>query len=179
MAVAAVVVPAAACSSTSSTAASSAAPRVKQSGAAVTTVEDSALGAEVLAVSGRVVYVHLTSGGLAAPCTGACLTIWPAVDATAVPSVSPAASSAKLSTTAQAGGVRVLTVDGLPVYYFSKDTGTSALGEGITTFGGTWYVLSPAGVPIKESTSSTSPASTGSTSSASTGSSSSSTGSYY
>jgi len=147
--VAGVAILAAACSSSSS-ASSSAAPRIKRSGAAVTTVEDAALGQPVLAVSGRVVYVHLSSTGTLAPCTGACLTIWPAVDASAVPSVSPAASGAHLGTTTQAGAVRVLTVNGRPVFYFSKDTGSSASGEGITSFGGTWYVLSPNGSPVPE-----------------------------
>jgi hypothetical protein len=42
-----------------------------------------------------------------------------------------------------------ITVGGHPVYTYSGDGGQAQThGEGISSFGGTWYAVSPAGAPV-------------------------------
>lgn len=118
------------------------------SSAKVSVAHSSKLGAAVLTVSGQAVYVHLTSSGAVAPCTVACLSVWPAVDASAVPPATSGVHASLLSTMELAGGTRILTYAGRPLYYFGRDTAAHVRGEGLSSFGGSWYAVAPSGKPI-------------------------------
>jgi predicted lipoprotein with Yx(FWY)xxD motif len=118
------------------------------SSAKVAVVHSSKVGADILEMAGRPMYVHLLSTGAPATCDIACLSEWPAVDASSVPPAERGVHASMLSTTLLAGGTRVLTYDGQRLYYFYKDTSSHVNGEGIESFGGYWYVISPAGKPI-------------------------------
>lgn len=118
------------------------------SSAKVTAVHSSKVGADILEMAGRPVYVHLLSSGAPAACTVACLSEWPAVDASSVPPAESGVHASMLSTTLLAGGTRVLTYDGRRLYFFYEDTSSHVTGEGIESFGGFWYVVSPSGKPI-------------------------------
>ena len=118
------------------------------SSAKVVVVHSSKVGAYILEVAGRPVYVHLLSTGAPAACTTACLSEWPAVDASSVPPAGSGVHASMLSTTLLAGGTRVLTYDGRHLNFFYEDTSSHVTGEGIESFGGFWYVVSPSGKPI-------------------------------
>jgi hypothetical protein len=48
------------------------------------------------------------------------------------------------------GSAQQVTYHGHPLYYFIRDKSAgSTAGEGITHFGGSWYVISPAGKGIQ------------------------------
>ena len=64
-----------------------------------------------------------------------------------------------LGTAKGPSGDLYLTYGGWPLYTYSRDPGPArAAGQGISSFGGTWSVVSPAGAPITGAPSS--PAST-------------------
>src|SRR6185436_20464866 len=83
-------------------------------------------------------------------CSAACLRVWFPVPAPAgnVPSVP--GISAPLGVTKATNGVSMLTAGGSPLYTFALDKAPGDVrGQGIVNFGGTWYVVSPAGVAVK------------------------------
>ena len=54
-----------------------------------------------------------------------------------------------IGTTQRSDGTSQVTYNGHPLYTFVKDQNAGDTnGEGLTAFGGAWYVLSPAGTDI-------------------------------
>jgi len=83
-------------------------------------------------------------------CSTQCLQYWPPVAAPAgasVPSVggiSAALAEAKTTT-----GAPMLTAGGWPLYTFVKDKAPGDVaGQGVKSFGGTWYAVSPSGAAV-------------------------------
>ncbi|WP_249012152.1 hypothetical protein [Conexibacter sp. DBS9H8] len=108
----------------------------------------------VVTGAGRPVY-QLTGNTIAHPkcATKACLHVWPAVTA-----AHPTARGlhGKVGVWHHAG-MSQLTLDGHPLYEFIGDSGPGrATGQGIHSFGGVWYVLSPSGQPLTKTTKSSS-----------------------
>ena len=121
-------------------------------------------GRYLVDANGKAIYI-LTSDkpGGPSPCTTACLKFWPPV---AAPSPLPSAVTgvkATFGSTQAADGTNELTIDGYPAYTFSKDTGPGTTdGQGIVSFGGTWWLVSPSGSFITAATGSASPPSSSS-----------------
>lgn len=153
----------AACGSSSSpgTAASS------SSGAAAGTSPSAAVTISAKSVSGfgtvlvngqgRTLYMLTSEKGGKITCTSSngCTKIWPEI---ALPKGTTAAKagsgvqSSMLGTVKDASGNLEVTFNGWPLYTFSGDSGPGAAkGEGITHFGGTWYVLNTSGNPVTSS----------------------------
>jgi predicted lipoprotein with Yx(FWY)xxD motif len=80
-------------------------------------------------------------------CGSQCLAYWPAVAAassTTLPDV-----DAELGSATAPGGVATVTVGGWPLYTFVGDsTAGDVTGEGMESFGGTWYAVSADGKPV-------------------------------
>ena len=130
-------------SSPASSSAAAAATQAASGGALLTTASTSA-GTVLAGPSGHTLYVLVDAQNHAVACTGDCLGAWPPLLAHAAPSAAGGVT-ATLATTSTAAGTQV-TVNGLPVYYFSGDSaGGQANGEGIRSFGGTWHALDGAG----------------------------------
>jgi predicted lipoprotein with Yx(FWY)xxD motif len=71
--------------------------------------------------------------------------------------------SSLLSTVKNSAGELYVTYGGWPLYTFSGDSAPGqAKGEGITSFGGTWYVLGTSGNPVTSSNSQSGSTSSGS-----------------
>lgn len=79
-------------------------------------------------------------------CTDACLTAWPPVTTTAdTPKVEGVTGTVGTITTPD--GAKQVTLNGLPLYYFAKDTKAGdILGQGVNDV---WYLADPAGEMIK------------------------------
>lgn len=109
---------------------------------------ETALGTVLVDGRGRTLY-ELTSDTPTRPaCTGACLVAWPPVLVTAVPAPAAAGVSATFGAVAAAAGQQ-LSVNGHAVYTFNRDTASGqSSGQGIRSFGGTWWALDPTGAPI-------------------------------
>lgn len=150
---------AAACSSSSSSSSSAAAPSTSAtagaSASAVTISVKSVPGVGTVLVNGqgKTLYMLTSEQGGKITCTAAngCTKVWPetvvvtGTKATAGSGV----QSALLGTVTGASGSPEVTYNNWPLYTFSGDAGPGvAHGQGLTSFGGTWYVLNAAGHPV-------------------------------
>jgi len=115
--------------------------------AAVLSVADSKAGQIVVAEQGLSVYFFTknTKDSGNSVCTGACLTSWPPVTSTtATPTVNGV--TGKVGTIPTADGKMQVTINGMPIYYYSKDQAAGDInGQGV---GGVWFLVSPSGEMI-------------------------------
>ncbi|MGC2192369.1 MAG: hypothetical protein WA751_08550 [Candidatus Dormiibacterota bacterium] len=116
--------------------------------------------------SGRTLYTLSSESGGNLTCTVAngCTKVWIEVDLPSGSTAATAGSGAKsslLGTETGASGT-VVTYNGWPIYTFSGDKAADqANGEGLSSFGGSWYVLGAGGAPVKSATAASSPSSSG------------------
>jgi predicted lipoprotein with Yx(FWY)xxD motif len=119
-------------------------------GVVIKTVSTSDLGTILVNSEGRTLYTlnSETGGKLACTVASGCPTYWSEIDLPSGVTGASGAGSAEstlLGTETGATGTAV-TYNGWPLYTFSGDSGAGQEnGEGVTSFGGTWYVLSAAG----------------------------------
>lgn len=122
-------------------------------GVVIKTAATSDLGTILVDSQGRTLYILSSETGGNITCTVAsgCTAYWTEVDLPSgvrAATAAGGANSALLGTEAGATGT-VVTYNGRPLYTFSGDFGPGqAAGEGISSFGGTWYVLSASGDPV-------------------------------
>jgi predicted lipoprotein with Yx(FWY)xxD motif len=120
----------------------------------------SGLGTVLVDASGRTVYELSSASTKNLPCTASngCTSAWiplPLPAGTSSATASGGASSALLATSSS-GGATYPTYNGFVLYEFTGDTGPGqANGQGLSSFGGTWHALDPAGLQITSTTSST------------------------
>jgi len=153
LAAAATVLLAAGCGSGTAASGGGSSPAKSVSGG-VLGVATTSLGPVLVNGKGLTVYLLTADSPGHSTCSAQCLQYWPVVPGPAgtssVKGVSAALGAAKATS-----GASVLTAAGWPLYTFVKDQAPGDVtGEGVKTFGGTWYAVSPAGAPvIKASTS--------------------------
>src|SRR3954447_534879 len=118
------------------------------------TAQAPGLGNVVVDGNGRTVYVLTSAGQKNLPCddgTG-CTKAWPDLplpDGAAAPKAGAGIQASLLATMKGADGETYPTYNGWLMYEFAGDKAAAqAKGQGIKSFGGTWYALSPAGTPI-------------------------------
>jgi len=157
-------------SSTSSSAPSTtAAPASggQPAGVTIKTASVSGYGTILVDGSGHTLYMLSSEQGGKITCTDAngCTKVWPDTELPAgvtSATAGPGIQASLLSTVKDATGGLYVTYGGWPLYTFSHDSAPGQVnGEGITSFGGTWYVLDANGMPVKssQSTSTSAPAS--------------------
>jgi predicted lipoprotein with Yx(FWY)xxD motif len=157
-------------SSSSSTAAGSPGSSVpaSASSAASTTISAKSVpgvGTVLVNGQGQTLYMLTSEKGGKITCTQAngCTQAWPETllaNGAAAATAGSGVQSSLLGTVKDASGNLEVTYNHWPLYTFSGDSGPGvAKGQGLTSFGGTWYVLSGSGNPVTSSPSGT--ASTG------------------
>ncbi len=146
------------------------------SGTSTVRVGSSALGKVLVDGRGHTVYLLSADSPGHSTCGADCLVYWTPLSASGtVPHRFPGVT-AKVASTSLPDGGRTLTADGWPLYTFVKDQAPGDVtGQGLATFGGVWYALSPSGQRITATPPSGSP----STSPSSGGSSGTSTSRGY
>lgn len=135
---------------------SSSAPVGTSSPAAVTISAKSVPGAGTVLVNGQgqTLYVLTSEKGGKITCTDAsgCTKVWPDTELPKGMTAAKAGSGINgslLGTVKAASGSLYVTYNHWPLYTFSGDSGPGqAKGEGLTSFGGTWYVLGTSGTPV-------------------------------
>jgi len=133
----------------SAAAPSAAAPSAASSGAAGEVYEvdvaTGAMGKYLTGEDGKTLYVFTADSANKATCTATCSNNWPAFTLDTGESVTPGAGvTGSLTTFTNADGKMQVAINGLPLYYFAKDSKAGDTnGEGI---GGKWFVADPAGM---------------------------------
>jgi predicted lipoprotein with Yx(FWY)xxD motif len=99
------------------------------SGTADVKVAASKLGKIVVDRSGRTLYLFTADKGAESTCSGACAATWPPYKV----------------------GAKQVSYHGHPLYYYAGDGQTpgSTKGEGLDTFGGSWYVVDSSGKAVE------------------------------
>jgi predicted lipoprotein with Yx(FWY)xxD motif len=81
-------------------------------------------------------------------CTDVCARVWPPATVSGTPTAATGISRRRLKTITRSDHQTQLVYGGHPLYSFSEDTRRGQMGgEG---FLGVWFVVSPAGKPIKQ-----------------------------
>jgi len=115
-------------------------------------VASSKLGQILVDSHGRTLYLFAKDKNGKSACYGLCAGYWPALTTKGKPKAINGARAALLGTTRRKDGRMQVTYRGHPLYRFSGDTGAGKTsGEGLTDFGGGWWVVSPAGNKIVQS----------------------------
>ena len=118
------------------------------SGTATLKTASSADGQILVDGSGRALYLFQADTGSTSTCNGACAVAWPPDHASGTP-VTSGLTASMVGTTTRADKSAQITYDGHPLYYFVKDTKAGDInGQGVTAFGGAWYLVAPDGSAI-------------------------------
>jgi predicted lipoprotein with Yx(FWY)xxD motif len=131
------------------TAAAFAAPHARTAAATPTiAVHSSAYGKILVNGKGDTLYLWVKDKNDKSSCNTACESVWPFVLVSGKPTAGPGLNAKLLGTIKVKGGNEV-TYDKHPLYTFVSDVKPGVIsGEGNTTFGGAWWVVSPSGSPI-------------------------------
>jgi predicted lipoprotein with Yx(FWY)xxD motif len=152
------VVVAACGSSSSNSSASVSAPGSSPNAVSVGTATGSA-GTYLVGASGRPLYLWVADAHDKSVCAGACAKFWPPLTTEAAPTAAGGVTATQLGTITRSGGVKQVTYNGHPLYYFSEDkTKTSFLGQGNNGFGAKWWLVAPAGTAITKTAAKSAPA---------------------
>lgn len=120
------------------------------------TASVSGVGKVVVNGKGRTIYILTADGHTNAPCSDAsgCTKVWPDLPLPAGTSKASAGTGvdAMRLGTEKIGDETYPTYNGWLMYEYTGDSGSGqANGRGITSYGGTWYVLNASGNPVKSS----------------------------
>jgi predicted lipoprotein with Yx(FWY)xxD motif len=103
---------------------------------------------------GRAVYLLTGDSSTHPKCTSAsCRRFWPPVTTTSAKKPAVGAGITGRVGVWHHKGIYQVTINGHPLYTYAQDSKGSALGEGIKSFGGLWWVVTPAGKPMTKSSS--------------------------
>jgi predicted lipoprotein with Yx(FWY)xxD motif len=111
-------------------------------------VGHSSLGKILLDRRGLALYMYGHDSRNTSNCTGVCERVWPPATISGKPTIGPGVSLARVRTIERSDHSTQLAYNGHPLYTFSEDTHRGQMGgEG---FLGVWFVVSPAGKPVKK-----------------------------
>lgn len=103
---------------------------------------------------GRTLYMLTADKHGKSSCYGQCASFWPPMIASSSHITATGLNASLLRTTRRSDGKLQVSYNGHPLYRFLKDTkARQTNGQGLNAFGGLWWVLSPAGTPIKKTAS--------------------------
>jgi len=126
--------------------ASNAPPKTVSGGPATVGVANTSLGEILVDSSGRTIYLFKKDSATRSACGGACAGDWPPVRASGKPTVGRGANASLVGTTVRPDGNPQVTYNGQPLYLYAGDEKPGDTnGQGLTTFGALWWVVSPAG----------------------------------
>jgi predicted lipoprotein with Yx(FWY)xxD motif len=115
-------------------------------------IRSSALGRTLVDAQGRTLYLFAGDRTNVSRLSAAGLSVWPRFIATGPVKASNGAQAAKIGTITSPAGVRQVTYNGHPLYYYVGDSAPgSTRGQGLNQFGALWYVLGSAGNAVTSS----------------------------
>lgn len=103
----------------------------------------SAAGAILVNGKGYTLYASSADTAKKSACASSCATIWPPLVVRGVPKLGPGVKKSLVGDIIRANGSHQLTYGGHPLYTYRADTGPHLVnGQGLKSFGGTWYIVS-------------------------------------
>jgi predicted lipoprotein with Yx(FWY)xxD motif len=140
------------------------APQHAAAAGSAISIRTTPLGGTLVDANGRTLYLFAGDRTNVSRLSGAGLSVWPRFIATGLVKASNGAQAAKIGTITSPSGIRQVTYNGHPLYYYVGDSAPgSTRGQGLNQFGALWYVLGPAGNAVTSSAShSTAPPATSS-----------------
>jgi predicted lipoprotein with Yx(FWY)xxD motif len=145
----------AACGGSSGTTSPTTSTPPTATGVTISSATVAGLGTVLVNGQGATLYL-LTSeqgGKLTCSLANGCTNVWPPTDlpnGVTAATAGTGVDASKLGTVRDSSGTLIVTYAGWPLYTYAGDSGTgSANGESISSFGGTWYTLTPAGTEVK------------------------------
>ncbi len=131
----------------------SAIPTVPSSSAAGATVDlrtVSGLGRVLVTEQGRSLYLHTSDPKGTSNCSGYCAVVWPPLELKGKLRAGPGVQPSLLSTHGRPSGAAQVFYAGHALYTYQYDASAGmATGEGVATYGGTWWLVSADGNPVK------------------------------
>ena len=104
------------------------------------------LGQILVDDKGMSLYLFVADKGTSSTCYSQCATLWPPLLTTGAPQAGAGADLSLLGTTTRTDGKVEVTYAGHPLYYFVSDKAPGdTTGQGVNSFGGLWWVVTPAG----------------------------------
>jgi predicted lipoprotein with Yx(FWY)xxD motif len=133
----------------SNSSSTSSATKSPSGSALVNSASTASLGDIVVGPTGRTLYLFKKDTGPRSTCSGACAAQWPPLTTSGAVTSSGGVSMSALKTVRRSDGKMQVTFAGHPLYYYAGDTtpGT-ANGQGLNTYGATWWALSPSGKEV-------------------------------
>lgn len=114
-------------------------------GGTVLTTKRSKLGVIVAGQNERTLYSYKTGDGQPPDCSGQCAWTWLPVPVGIGVKVSGKIDKSKVGAVRYSDRVDQITYGGHPLYYFAGDKGIE--GNGMKSYGATWFAIDPAGMP--------------------------------
>ena len=130
-------------------------------GATVAVATNPTLGKILVNAQGMTLYTFGADTPGTSNCSGACLQNWPALTTTSDNPVAGPGVTGTLAVIIRSDGTKQVTLNGMPLYMFFKDTKAGdANGQGVTAFGGLWSVVKVGGAPTTGGTATPNPTKT-------------------
>jgi len=112
-------------------------------------LRNSSIGPILVDGSGRTLYLFEADRADRSTCNSDCASVWPPLIAHGTPVAAAGVNQSLLTTTQRSDGSLEVVYNGHPLYYFVSDKQAGDItGEGISSFGAEWYVLSAAGSKV-------------------------------
>ena len=107
------------------------------------------LGSVLVAANGHTLYLFTGDTAKASSCYGKCAAAWPPLLAKGPVAAGSGLKGSLVGTVARKDGTLQVTYAGHPLYFFARDgKAGETKGQASRTFGGRWFVLSPAGIKV-------------------------------
>jgi predicted lipoprotein with Yx(FWY)xxD motif len=114
--------------------------------ASAVSVRSTSLGKTLVDAKGRTLYLFEGDSRNVSRLSSAGLAVWPRLAAAGRVTAGSGLPMSKVGTTTSPRGVRQVTYNGHPLYYYVGDSKPgSTRGQALNEFGALWYVLSPSG----------------------------------
>ncbi|MEJ2013032.1 MAG: hypothetical protein P8X64_12520 [Anaerolineales bacterium] len=113
------------------------------------------LGDALVTPDGMTLYILTSDPKDQSTCSDSCAAVWPPYTIAGQPVAGQGIDPSLLGAITRPDGSQQLTYEGHALYTFSGDSAAGNVnGQGIQSYGGTWYVIGPGGQPITRAVSS-------------------------
>jgi predicted lipoprotein with Yx(FWY)xxD motif len=116
-------------------------------------VRTTPLGKILVTAQGHSLYLFAPDTRGKSTCYGSCATYWPPLLSSGKPTAGTGVKASSLGLTVRKDGKHQVTYNGHPLYTYVGDRAAGKTsGEGLNLSGGLWWVVSPAGKAVKNTT---------------------------